>query len=92
MAAAKVCRSAWNVAITPAAGNVGIGAAPDNAFRLLVNGTPADDYGCIPDHQDLPNFTVPAEQFFVLGDNRDASSDSRVWGFVPDQNIVGRAF
>ncbi|PJC03780.1 MAG: signal peptidase I [Gallionellales bacterium CG_4_9_14_0_8_um_filter_55_61] len=43
-------------------------------------------------NQDIIRCTVPADQYFMMGDNRDNSRDSRYWGFVPDNQIVGKAF
>lgn len=39
----------------------------------------------------LPPITVPKNQLFVLGDNRNNSNDSHVWGFLPQNKVIGRA-
>ena len=57
---------------------------------LLVNGNPADDYGCIPDIETLPELQVPSGEFFVLGDNRPISCDSREFGLVPADLLKGK--
>lgn len=51
----------------------------------------AIDQGVVPGARVITNLVVPANEYFVLGDNRKISSDSRIWGFVPRANIVGRA-
>ena len=71
------------------------------AYRLLND---EDRPAFIPGVEDFPSkencrynsqgvvCKVPAGQYFMMGDNRDNSLDSRYWGFVPEKNIVGKAF
>jgi signal peptidase I len=70
-------------------------------FRILNDD---DRPAFIPGAEDFPNKSncrysvegvvckVPEGHYFMMGDNRDNSLDSRYWGFVPDRNIVGKAF
>ena len=60
--------------------------------RVFVNGEALSE----PYRHDPPNasdnfgpVTIPARSYFVLGDNREDSWDSRDWGFVPESNIIG---
>ncbi|MGG6239044.1 signal peptidase I [Nodosilinea sp. AN01ver1] len=60
--------------------------------QVLVDGQPLQEpYILEPPAYTLDPVTVPAGQVFVMGDNRNDSNDSHVWGGLPQQNIIGRA-
>ena len=61
--------------------------------RPFVNGLRLDEpYIAVSDGRNMEILTVPADTYFVMGDNRRVSLDSRDWGPVPADNIIGRAW
>lgn len=68
-----------------------------NYYRDDFPQTDSPDYGVnakwwkeMPKLVENHQLIIPADHYFVLGDNRDDSQDSRYWGFVPRENIIGR--
>lgn len=61
--------------------------------KVYVNGKPLNEpYILSPPHYTMSPIRVPPDEYFVLGDNRNDSSDSHVWGTVPWYDIVGQAW
>jgi signal peptidase I len=62
-----------------------------NGVTLKETYVAPENQGNIFSYKNIHNMLVPANDYFVLGDDRLRSSDSRDWGFVPRKNIIGRA-
>ncbi len=61
--------------------------------QVIRNGEPLDEpYVFNRDRRTLGQVEVPENSYYVLGDNRRASSDSRDWGFLSDEHVVGRGW
>ncbi len=60
--------------------------------KVYLNGTPLkENYIAEPPAYNMESVQVPEDQLFVMGDNRNNSNDSHVWGFLPKQNVIGHA-
>ena len=79
-------------------------AGPGDRLRVedgipVVNGEPVDDpdwnvrnCGSAPECNLRDEIEIPADHYFMMGDNRGASDDSRFWGPVPEEWIIGKSF
>lgn len=60
--------------------------------RVYLNGRPlVEPYIAEPPEYEMPAVQVPEGHFFVMGDNRNNSNDSHIWGYLPQNHIIGRA-
>ena len=59
---------------------------------ILLKGDKCSFEAISTDSNEQVKITVPEDSYFAMGDNRDNSRDSRCWGFVPEENLIGRAF